>query len=118
MAGRPCPMFYYSLPIAASFVAIPTTKAYYENANIATVTSGIPDVDDEGQKINHESILASIAGYDTRFAELVDVNFFVPMKTIDGGNQSSSEFLNPCDFEEGDSPAADDAASKSPALDE
>src|SRR4051812_26731546 len=27
MAGRPCPSFYYSLPIAASAVAIPTTAA-------------------------------------------------------------------------------------------
>src|SRR3954462_12711762 len=27
MAGRPCPMFYYSLPIAASAVGIPTTVA-------------------------------------------------------------------------------------------
>src|SRR3954466_13470996 len=27
MAGRPCPMFYYSLPIAASAVTIPTTVA-------------------------------------------------------------------------------------------
>src|SRR3954466_11302686 len=27
MAGRPCPSFYYSLPIAASAVAIPTTVA-------------------------------------------------------------------------------------------
>ena len=27
MAGRPCPSFYYSLPIAASAVTIPTTVA-------------------------------------------------------------------------------------------
>src|SRR3954471_14025389 len=27
MAGRPCPLFYYSLPIAASAVVIPTTVA-------------------------------------------------------------------------------------------
>src|SRR3954464_5303262 len=27
MAGRPCPMFYYSLPIAASAMVIPTTVA-------------------------------------------------------------------------------------------
>src|SRR4051812_2083341 len=27
MAGRPCPSFYYSLPIAASAVTIPTTPA-------------------------------------------------------------------------------------------
>src|SRR3954468_10896154 len=27
MAGRPCPMFYYSLPIVASVVVIPTTVA-------------------------------------------------------------------------------------------
>src|SRR4051812_18335839 len=27
MAGRPCPLFYYSLPIAASVMAIPTTVA-------------------------------------------------------------------------------------------
>ena len=89
-------------------------KAHYEYADIDTVTSGIPDVNDEGQKINHESILASLAGFDTRVAELVDVDVFVPMNTIDGGNQSSSESLHTADFE-GDSPAGDDAASKSPA---
>ena len=89
-------------------------KAHYEDADIDTVTSGIPDVDNDGKEINHESILSSLAGYDTRVAELVDVNVFVPMNTIDGGNQSSSESLHTADFE-GDSPAADDAASKSPA---
>src|SRR3954468_16288303 len=62
-------------------MALSMVKAHYENADIDTVTSSIPDVDDEGQKINHESILASLTGYDTRVAELVDVNVFVPLKT-------------------------------------
>src|SRR3954466_4825171 len=31
MAGRPCPSFYYSLPIAASAVAIPTTRTTNDN---------------------------------------------------------------------------------------
>ena len=88
-------------------------KAHYKNADIDTMASGIPDVDDKGQKIDDEAILASLVGFDTRVADLVDLNVFVPMKTIDGGNQSSSESLNTADFE-GDSPAVDDAASKSP----
>src|SRR3954466_15333492 len=102
---------------AGAKMALSMVKAHYENADIDTVTSGIPDVDDEGQKINHESILSSLVGYDTRVSQLVDVNVFVPMNTIDGGHQSSSESLNTADFE-GDSPAAGDVASKSPAPDE
>jgi hypothetical protein len=99
-------------------MALSMVKAHYEGAHIDAVTSGIPDVDDEGQKIDHEAILASLAGFDTRVAELVDPNVFVYMKTIDGGNQSSSESLNVTDFEEDDSPAADDASSKLPAPEE
>ena len=60
----------------------------------------------------------SLAGYDTRVAELVDVNDFVPMKTVEDKGQSSSESLNTADFEGGDSPAAGDVASKSPAPEE
>src|SRR3954463_15804059 len=99
---------------AGARMALSMVKAHYEDADIDTVTSGIPDVDDDGKEINHESILSSLAGYDTRVAELVDVNVFVPMNTIDSGNQSSSESLHTTDFE-GGSPAADDAASKFPA---
>src|SRR3954468_12303470 len=98
---------------AGARMALSMVKAHYEDADIDTVTSGIPGVDDDGKEINHESILSSLACYDTRVAELVDVNIFVPMNTIDG-NQTSSESLHTTDFE-GDSPAADDAASKSPA---
>ena len=97
---------------AGARMALSMVKAHYEDADIDTVTSSIPDVDDDGKAINHESILSSLAGYDTRVAELVDVNVFMPMNTIDGGNQSSSESLHTADFE-GDSPAIDDAASKS-----
>src|SRR4051812_18769713 len=88
-------------------MALSMVKAHYEDADIDTVTSGIPDIYDEGKEVNHESILSSLAGYDTRVAELVDVNVFMPMNTIDAGNQSSSESLHTADFE-GDSPAADD----------
>src|SRR4051812_4048146 len=35
-------------------MALSMVKSHYENADIDRVTSGIPDVDDEGQKINHE----------------------------------------------------------------
>src|SRR4051812_2966581 len=98
-------------------MALSMVKAHYEDADIDTATSGIPDVDDEGKEINHESILSSLVGYDTRVVELVDVNVFVPMNTIDGGNQSSSESVHTADFE-GDSPAVDDVASKSPAPEE
>jgi hypothetical protein len=99
---------------AGARMALSMVKAHYEDADIDTVTSGIPDVDDDGKEINHESILSSLAGYDTRVAELVDVNVFVPMNTIDSGNQGSSESHHSADFE-GGSPAGDDAASKSPA---
>ena len=99
---------------AGTRMALSMVKAHYEGAYIDTVTSGIPDVDDDGKEIDHESILSSLAGYDIRVAELVDVNVFVPMKTIDGSNQSSSESLHTADFE-GGSPAGDDPASKSPA---
>src|SRR3954469_24961406 len=44
-------------------------KAHYEGADIDTVTSGIPDVDDDGKEIDHEAILSSLAVYDTRVAE-------------------------------------------------
>src|SRR3954471_24018270 len=99
---------------AGARMALSMVKAHYEGADIDTVTSGIPDVDDDGKEINHESILSSLVGYDTRVAELVDVNVFVTMNTIDGGNQNSSEYLHTVDFE-GGSPATDDTASKSPA---
>src|SRR3954463_13207070 len=68
---------------AGARMALSMVKAHYEDAEIDTVTSGIPDVDDDGQKIGHEAILASLAGFDTRFAKLVDPNVFLPMKTID-----------------------------------
>ena len=88
-------------------------KAHYEGADIDTVTSGILDVDDDGKDIDHEAILSSLAGYDTRVAELVDINVFVPMNIIDNGNQGSSDSHHSADFE-GGSPAGDDVASKSP----
>ena len=89
-------------------------KSYYEDADIDTVTSGIPDVDDDGKEIDHEAILSSLAGYDTRVTELVDIDVFVPMNTIDSVNQDSSESHHSADVE-GDSLAGADAASKSPA---
>src|SRR3954465_7549663 len=95
---------------AGARMALSMVKAHYEDADIDTVTSGIPDVDDDGKEINHQSILSSLAGYDTIVADLVDVNVFVTMNTIDGGNQSSSESLHTADFE-GVSPAADDVVS-------
>ena len=103
---------------AGARMVLSMIKAHYENADIDMMTSSIPDVDDDGQKIDHKAILASLAGFDTRVSELVDPNIFVPMKTIDGSSQSSSEPLNTADFEEDDSPAANDATSKSPALEE
>ena len=38
---------------AGARMALSMVKAHYENANNDTVTSGIPNLDDEGQKINH-----------------------------------------------------------------
>src|SRR3954467_15919276 len=99
---------------AGARMAMSMVKAHYEDADIDTVTSGIPAVDDDGKEINHESILSSLAGYDTRVSKLVDVNIFVKMNTIDADDQSSSKSLHTANFE-GDSPAADDASSKSPA---
>src|SRR3954467_2082052 len=99
---------------AGARMALSMVKAHYEGADIDTVTSGIPDVDDDGKEINHEAILSSLAGYDTRVAELMDIDVFVPMNTIDSVNQDSSESHQSADAE-GDSPADDDAASKSPA---
>src|SRR3954465_13673119 len=72
---------------AGARMALSMVKEHYEDADIDTVTSGIPDVDDDDKEINHESILSALAGYDTRVAELVDVNVFVPMNIIDNGNQ-------------------------------
>src|SRR3954465_3760899 len=99
---------------AGARMALSMVKAHYEDAYIDTVTSGIPDVDDDGKEINHEAILSSLAGYDTRVAELVDIDVFVPMNTIDSVNQDSSESYHSADVE-GNYPAGDDAASKSPA---
>src|SRR3954466_14163674 len=99
---------------AGARMALSMVKAHYKDADIDTVTSGIPDMDDDGKEINHESILSSLAGYDTRVAELVDVDVFVPRNFIDNVNQDSSESHRSADVE-GDSPAGDDAASKSPA---
>ena len=98
---------------AGARMALSMVKAHYEDADIDTVTSGIPDVDDEGKEIIPESILSSLAGYDTRVAEMVYIDVFVPMNTIDNVNQDSSESHHSADVE-GDSPASDDAASKSP----
>src|SRR3954467_5290329 len=58
---------------AGARMALSMVKAHYEGADINTVTSGIPDVDDDGKDINHKAILSSLAGYDTRVAELVDI---------------------------------------------
>ena len=99
---------------AGARMALSMVKAHYEDADIDTVTSGIPDVDDDGKEIDHEAILSSLAGYDTRIDELVDIDVFVPMNTIDSVNQDSFESHHSADVE-GDSPAGDDAASKSPA---
>ena len=99
---------------AGARMALSMVKAHYEGADIDTVTSGIPDIDDDDKEIDHEAILSSLAGYDTRVAELVDIDIFVPMSTIDSVNQYSSESHHSADVE-GDSPAGDDAASKSPA---
>src|SRR3954462_7864790 len=46
---------------AGARMALSMVKAHYKDADIDTVTSGIPDIDDEGQKIDHEAILASLA---------------------------------------------------------
>ena len=102
---------------AGARMALSMVKAHYEGADIDTVTYSIPDVDDDGKEIDHEAILSSLAGYDTRVAELVDIDVFVPMNIIDSGNQDSSESHHNADFE-GGSPAGDDAASKSPAPNE
>ena len=95
-------------------MALAMVKAHYEDADIDTVTSGIPDVDDDGKEIDHEAILSSLAGYDTRVAELVDLDVFVPRNFIDNIDQDSSESHHSADAE-GVSPAGDDAASKSRA---
>src|SRR4051812_36991246 len=99
---------------AGARMALSMVKAHYEGADIDTVTSGIPDVDDDSKEIDHESILSSLADYDTRVDELVDIDVFVPINTIDSDNQDSSESHHSADVE-GDSSAGDDAASKSPA---
>ena len=99
---------------AGARMALSMVKAHYEDADIDTVTSGIPDMDDDGKEIDHEAILSSLAGYDTRVAELVDVDVFMPRNFIDNVNQDSSESHHSADVE-GDYPAGDDAASKSPA---
>ena len=101
---------------AGARMALSMVNSQYEGADIDMVTSGIPHVDDDddGKEIDHEAILSSLAGYDTRVAELVDIDVFVPMNTIDSVNQDSSESHHSADVE-GDSPAGDDSASKSPA---
>src|SRR3954468_3030334 len=87
---------------AGARMALSMVKAHYEGANIDTVTSGIPDIDDDDKEIDHEAILLSLAGYDPRDAELVDVDVFVPMNIIGNGNQDSSESHHSADVE-GDS---------------
>src|SRR4051812_15778827 len=44
---------------AGARMALSMVKAHYENADIDMVTYGIPDVDDDGQKIDHKAILVS-----------------------------------------------------------
>ena len=68
-------------------MALSMVKAHYENADIDTMTSGLPNIDDDGQKIDHKAIWASLAGYDTRVTELVDPNSFVALEIIDGDSQ-------------------------------
>ena len=99
---------------AGARMALSMVKAHYEGADIDTVTSSIPYVDDDGKEIDHEAILSSLAGYDTRVAELVDVDVFMPRNFLDNADPESSESPHSGDAE-GESPAGDDAASKSPA---
>src|SRR4051812_47308641 len=61
---------------AGAWMSLAMVKAHYENANIDTGTTGLPDVDDDSQKIKHGAIWSSLAGYDTRVAKLVDANMF------------------------------------------
>src|SRR3954466_13659582 len=84
---------------AGARMALSMVKAHYEDADIDTVTSGIPEVDDDGKEIDHEAILSSLAGYDTRVAELVDVDIFVPRKFIDNVNQDSFESHHSADVD-------------------
>src|SRR3954464_7724439 len=49
---------------AGARMALSMVKEHYEDADIDTVTSGIPDVDDDRKDIDHEAILSSLAGYD------------------------------------------------------
>src|SRR3954469_11817832 len=49
---------------AGARMALSMVKAHYEDADIDTVTSGIPGVDDDGKEIDHEAILSSLAGYE------------------------------------------------------
>src|SRR3954470_13668998 len=45
---------------AGTRMALSMVKAHYEDADIDTVTSGIPDIDDDSKEINHEAILSSL----------------------------------------------------------
>src|SRR3954469_24312942 len=44
---------------AGARMVLSMVKAHYEDADIDTVTSCMPGVDDDGKEINHESILSS-----------------------------------------------------------
>src|SRR3954465_1988897 len=44
---------------AGARMSLAMVKAHYENADFDTMTSGLPDVDDEGQKFDHKAIWAS-----------------------------------------------------------
>src|SRR4051812_22840822 len=83
---------------AGARMELSMVKAHYDNADIDTVTSGFPDVDDDGQKIDRRAIWSSLAGYDTRVAKLVDANTFIPLEVIDANQSSSSESLKTADF--------------------
>ena len=57
-------------------VALALCKAWYAEADMHQVTEFMPTEDENGDAIDSKEVMASVAGYATRVANMVDLNVF------------------------------------------
>src|SRR3954465_7372735 len=77
---------------ARARMALEMVKAHYDNTDIDMVTTSMPNMDEEGNKVDSDAIGVSLPVYNTRIAKLVNEDVFVPLEIIDN-DPSTSESL-------------------------
>ena len=60
----------------AAKVALSLCKAWYPEADMHQVTEFMPTMDENGDAIDSKTVMASVAGYATRVANMVDLRVF------------------------------------------